>query len=165
MMDLDKLTYKYSTLGDFKHIRELLNKCFGRMPINHGALNNLMGGYYLAYDGKKLVGLTGVQSSYEFCGKRITWTCVDPEYQGLGIMTRMLGDLISKEKDTAIYVTAWKLQDRENPNLYPVLNKLGFTLLREDFLNHLNGHTKFCRGCKYQHNCTMCSEWLYYIKV
>lgn len=164
-MDIDKLTYRYSALGDFKHIKRLLNKCFGNMPIRRGALNNLIGGYYLAYDGKRLVGLTGIHLSYDFYGKRITWTCVDPEYQGHGIMTRMLGDLISKEKDTAIYVTAWKLRDKEHPNLYPVLNKLGFMLLREDFLNHLNGHTKFCQECKYQHDCAMCSEWLYYIRV
>lgn len=156
------LSFRYSTIADYKQIRNLLETCFGKMAINHGALNYLMGGYYLAFDNNLLISMTGIYNSNELYGYRINWTCTHPDYRGKGIMHKMIEHIISKNSSSdTIYVTAWKLSNKEYPNLHKVLLDNGFELVCKDFLNHINGCTRYCKDCIYSESCNRCTEWLY----
>lgn len=162
---MENYKFRYSTSNDSVAIMKLLHSCFGFVPSNNGALNSLTNRYYLAFDmSDRLVAITGMMSiaQSDFNGYQLDWTCTDYKHQGKGLQTYMITTLLKDlPPNSKVYVSAWRLPENGYPNLHNILTRLNFKVVQNDYIMHLNHHSKYCTGCTRSEHCTFCTECLY----
>lgn len=156
---INKLTFRFSTPEDAVQIDNLMKQRFG---IRTGYLDNLQNRYYLAFDNKKLIAMSGLskeiteyKNAYE-----IDWTCIDENYEKNGIITHMLSFLL-KDVDKNVYCRCWK--SKKGTHIKNVLTKLGFEcIIENETIKSSNIHKCCCKeNCVlWQENCS-CSENLF----
>lgn len=146
---------------DKERIRELMMMCFGERK-EYKVFDKLVGRYLLAFDGDKLVGMTGLYYSEEFKAYEMDWTCTHPEYRKTGVMHELFTRLCSLT-DEDIYCSCWRLVEHGNVNLYSLMRDFGFeeaVRQRYSWARPYNCKEDFhCVNCKGE-NCR-CWEDLY----
>lgn len=115
---------RYSVSKDYNVIKALVLKCFGGLDLGE-ILENIEGRYLLAFDGSRLVGMSGLMYNKQYGALEIDWSCVVPDMRRQGIMTNLISRLVGTT-DESIYCSCWRLEDKEYPNMYNVLSRFGF---------------------------------------
>lgn len=153
------ITYRNSTESDKNIIEELIGQRFGNRD-SYGVTDNLNGRYLLAFDNNTLVAMTGLIDCGFYNGPEIDWTCIRKEYEGHGIITKMIETVI-KDVKSDIYCSCWRLYDNQEVNLHHAMNKLGFELVNKEHKKFNAEHYNCKNICKgYKENCK-CYEDLY----
>ena len=119
-----EIKYRKSKDGDSKIIKELVGKRFGNRDA-YNVTANLDGRYLLAFDGDKLIAMTGIMYNGFYNGPEIDRTCIDKEYEGNGIITLMLSQLL-KDIKSDVYCSCWRLGYNNKVNLDYQMKTLGF---------------------------------------
>ena len=109
---------------DYAILNNLIYSCFGNLQ-KYGVLDDLEDRYLLAFDGDKVVAMTGLKRKSGFNGCEIELTCVHPEYRKNGIAVRMIAEVIRDVK-TDIYILCLRLHNNSNITLKYAMNLLGF---------------------------------------
>lgn len=154
------ITYKRSNNHDILNIIDLFTICFGNR-ISDEVYKNINGRYLLAYDGTKLIAMTGINHDTIYNGAEVDWTCVHSDYRGQGIITSMLRGLLTDITED-VYCSCWHEHNNSRVNLHHAMETLGFNLVlegnkRASYLTH-----KACKQCcKCMGTECQCSEDLY----
>jgi predicted GNAT family N-acyltransferase len=143
------MIYRRSTQQDYIAIDKLLKSCFGDRA-KYGALDNLENRYLLAFDGDKLIAMTGLcNNSPVFFGAEIDWTCMLPEYRGKGIVVNMIKEII-KDCTTDIYCSCLRLHNNSKINLHHSMQALGFECVGKSYKTFDSRYHKACDDCIYK---------------
>lgn len=143
---INNLKFRWSNNFDKKEIKELLIKNFGTFPIEEGALKPIKNRYYLAFYNNKLIAMSGLTSNSHYYGLEISWTCTDQKYRKLGIMKKLIGQMI-QNVNKPIYCEYWHWQNKENINLYYPLSQNGFKQCKKQIIAYDNNFMKRCQNC------------------
>ena len=159
------ITYRYSTVGDADAINGLIERHFG-LRKECGALEALDGRYLLAFDGDRLVALTGISGDTQFDGLEVDWTCCDEAYRHHGLITDMLRRCL-KGADRDVYCSCWHEQGHEHVNLHHAMSELGFELLLKQCRAYKAPYYKACIACARYHDgiACECTEDLYVKRI
>jgi predicted GNAT family N-acyltransferase len=158
---MNSIKYRSSVTDDKEDITALLSTCFGDRE-KYGAVDDLEGRYLLACDEDKIVAMTGlIQDSPDYNGNEIDWTCVLPEYRGLGLITTMMRDLL-KLQTADVYCSCLRIGDNERINMYYAMQEFGFQCVVKEHKKFNILYDKVCLDCIHKNNKTcFCAEDLY----
>lgn len=167
------LEYRKSRESDIQELTELVMKCFGNRE-RHGVFKNLNNRYTVCIDTytNKIVGMSGLDSNDDYIGgPELGYSCVDPEYRKLGIMTNLIGQIIEEAKAKnckRIYCSGWHLPNKEYANLHSILTKYEFSLVvpsrctwRQNYNCNLTSNPENKAYCVNSSNVCSCKEDLY----
>lgn len=115
---------RYSRESDALAIKELVLLCFCEVDMEE-ILSDLRSRYLLAFDGEKLVGMSGLMWSDVYRCMEIDWSCVHPQYRHKGIMNSLIQRICSMTDET-ICCSCWRLHGKTEPNIAGVLRNFGF---------------------------------------
>lgn len=156
-VDISELNIRMSIETDINGIDELVQSCFGKRD---DAVKDIAGRYLLAFDGDRLVAMTGLSSisdtGYDY---EVDWTCTHPDYQGNGIMTYLLNRVV-EGCDSSIAYLAWRRNDEE-AQVANVLKRCGFKLKCRAYKERHNASCRSKQKCIYYSTCGSCYEDLY----
>lgn len=135
--------FRLSKEGDKASIKHLLIDCFGRFPINEGALENLDGRYLIYRNDEtgEFLGMTGLKRSKELDGLEIDWSCVKPDCRNQGIMHDLFSR-ICHLTDEKIYCYCWRITEDGEASMKSLM---------KDF--HFQEIIHGCHSYKYNVNC------------
>ena len=153
------ITFRMSKWEDYAILNNLLLSCFGNMQ-KYGALDDLENRYLLAFDGDKVVAMTGLKRKSGFNGCEIELTCVHPEYRKNGIAVRMIAEVIRDVK-TDIYILCYRVSDKTDIGLKYAMNLLGFKWLTKGYKRYESICSDRCNECIYRREDCTCGEDLY----
>ncbi len=86
--------------------------------------------YFIAHDGEKPVGYSGVKPDYDAGGLFLSKFYVKKDYRGRGISRLMLNKHISIAKEGKLsYI--WLTVNKHNDDSIKIYNKLGFEIIEE----------------------------------
>ena len=145
---------------DYAILNNLLFSCFGNMQ-KYGVLDDLEDRYLLAFDGDKVIAMTGLKRHTDFNGCEIELTCVHSEYRKNGIAVRMLAEIIRNVK-TDIFILSYRLPDSSDVTLKYAMNLLGFKALAKGYKRYESICSDRCEECRYRKDeYCYCGEDLY----
>lgn len=149
------IKYRMSKEKDYEDIKKLLDTCFGDRTA-FGVLEHLDDRYLLAFDNKKLIGMTGISTSKNLNGYEIDWTCVLPEYRRHGLITDMISQCI-KDCTDRVYCSCWRMSNTDRVNLQHAMNSLGFNRVIKYYKSYNSEHNNFCEKCVLYNKQSVCS--------
>lgn len=161
------LQFRRSDNSDVEILKDFYNKNLNKLNGDkvHTKLAVNKSRYLLAFDGDKLIGVTGINDNkYTYNSLNVEATALDPEYRHKGIMTQMIQKEIERVgRDRDIYCSCWR---RDNDSIYLgyAMKTLGFIpLLKSHTVLNKNYFTMCKEQCNYYNNeCTgQCYEDLY----
>lgn len=110
-------------------ITTLMLGCFGY--IDYTVLDNIVGHCIVYEHDSNVIAFTNLYAERKLGGFRIGLSCTDRTFQFEGVMTELLSYVVKNlGVGTDLYCYAWRLPNREYANLYVILKRLGFTLLK-----------------------------------
>ena len=146
---ISMIKYRKSTEYDKVNIQKLIEERFGNRE-SYGVLDNIENRYLLAYDDDRLIAMTGLNNSGYYNGLEVDLTCILKEYEGRGIITHMLTELL-KGCTRDVYCSCWRVTDNEKVNLYHSMQSLGFEIAirgRINFNSKYNNCSNICKNSK-----------------
>ena len=145
---------------DYAILNNLIYSCFGNLQ-KYGVLEDLEGRYLLAFEGDKVVAMTGLKRKSGFNGCEIALTCVLPEYRKNGIAVRMIAEVI-KDVKTDIHILCYRLPDNTDITLKYAMNLLGFKCVMKGYKRYESICSDRCKECIYRKGeYCYCGEDLY----
>jgi GNAT superfamily N-acetyltransferase len=158
------MEFRYSTEEDLEMVKELFLEQFGERP-NYVPFNDFEGRYLLAFDGEKVVGMTGLNKSGYYNGLEVDWTCVKEDYKRQGIMTQMF-EVLFQNCQSDVYCSAWHLSGKDRANLHSILARFGFVIAIPEYKKADTRYFACKEICKnYNGGDCSCLEDLYVRKI
>lgn len=124
-----ELVFSKSSKSDVEKIISVIERCFGVRKQAYDGIEN--GRYIVVTDMEtgKIVGITGLSRNDDYVGGyEADYTCVIPEYRGMGVGTSLVDALIKDAKDAGLdrlYWSAW-VNCGGRCLVEPLLLKFGF---------------------------------------
>lgn len=117
---------RLSTDSDKNAIEKLMTICFCKRDYENvmEESNSLNGRFLLAFEDKKLIGMTGLYYNQEYKAYELDWTCTHPDYRRNGVMTELFRRICALT-DEDIYCSCWRLPGKE-ANLLKIMKRFGF---------------------------------------
>lgn len=143
--------YRFSRCDDIELVNELLKLCFGDRS-EYGALDHLDNRYLLVFGKGKLIAMTGIDSAQNspFTGDEIDWTCCDPEYRRLGIITGALSALLQLNTSKTVFCSCYRQPGKEKANLHNIMMRLGFQCELYGYKAFDQHYFKACSVCNFK---------------
>lgn len=162
------LVYGRSKEIDREKIYDLFKICFGtrKQWDDNGYLEGIEDGRYLcAFEGDRLVAVTGIDKKSVYNGLQVTYSCVHPKYRHQGILTKMLAmeiTRVGRSKD--IYCSCWSTDSLIS--LHNAMASNGFKLVIKSVGRFSAEHLAFCeKECvNYSGKWCRCREDLYVLR-
>lgn len=139
---------RFSRESDRSEIALLTALVFGNIDADD-VLKNLDNRYLLAFDGDKLIAMSGLIWNSRYGGNEIDWSCTHPKYRRQGIMSELIRR-ICLLTDEDIYCSCLRLCGHRKPNLHSVMKQCGFNLVKKNNKewfsgrNCNSGNGKYC---------------------
>ena len=143
--------------ADFKKIRELLTRCYGRIPTD-AILDIGEGRYYILEKDETILAIYGLlDPEHSRChGYELDTCAYVPELVSVDTLAEHIQEILPSEPECPVYW--WTFNKLA---LGSVASKLGFQIQLELTESHVSSFEKSCKNCKYNTPDCFCTWSLY----